>query len=361
MKKLDLKAVRDEIDALDESLVEWLNKRSALAMQAARAKRDAGQEPPFYRPDREVWILERVRQLNKGPLTDAQLVGLFQEIMSACMAREAPLNIACLGPAGTFAQAAAGKHFGQAVTLSFVTTIDQVFREVEAGACCYGVVPVENSIEGAVNQTLDMLVVSDLKLCGEVRLKIHQQLLSQASRPEDVRKVYSHEQSLAQCRHWLDTNLADAQRVSTSSNAEAAMQASRDGAAAAIAGENAAAIYKLPILRHNIEDRPDNATRFLILGKEDIIPTGRDKTSLLFALQSKPGALLNLLICFADHGVNMTKIESRPTRRGAWEYIFFVDVEGHAQDDGVARALAELQDKAVMMKLLGSYPVAEVR
>lgn len=361
MKEADLQTVRDEIDALDQRLVEWLNQRAALAMRAAQAKRVLGHEPPFYRPEREVWILERVRELNQGPLTDAQLVRLFQEIMSACMAREQPLSIACLGPAGTFTQMAAAKHFGQAAGLAFFTTIDQVFREVEAGACCYGVVPVENSIEGAVNQTLDMLLISDLKLCGEVRLDIHQQLLSRAARLEDIARVYSHEQSLAQCRQWLDANLVDARRVPTSSNAEAAMQASEDTEAAAIAGAHAATIYDLPVLRRNIEDRPDNSTRFLILGKEGARPSGRDKTSLLFALQSKPGALLNMLTCFADHGVNMTRIESRPARRGAWEYIFFVDVQGHAQDAEVTQALTELQDKAIMMKLLGSYPVAEVR
>ena len=348
-----LKQLRDEVDALDERLVELLNQRAGLALDIAQVK-----QQDMYRPEREAMVLDRVKALNRGPLPDAEMTRLIREVMSACLALEAPLNVACLGPDGTFTQAAALKQFGQSARLRLLGSIDQVFREVMAGACDYGVVPVENSIEGAVNHTLDMLLVSDLKLCGEVELRIHQQLLSCADKLEDIQVVYSHEQSLAQCRQWLDANLKDVRRVPLPSNAEAARNAADDARSAAIAGEQAGAIYSLPVLRKNIEDNPDNTTRFLALGRETPASTGRDKTSLLFAMPSKPGSLLNMLTCFAEHGVNMIRIESRPSRQGMWEYIFFVDILGHAEDEAVAQALAELQDKAAMMKLLGSYPQA---
>ena len=353
MDNSKLESLRSEIDALDGQLVELLNRRARLALDVAQVK-----QQEMYHPEREARVLDRVKALNKGPMPDAEMSRLVREIMSACLALQAPLNIACLGPEGTFTQAAALKHFGQSARLELLGGIDQVFREVMAGACDYGVVPVENSIEGAVNQTLDMLLVSDLKLCGEVELRIHQQLLSRSDKLEDIQTVYSHEQSLAQCRRWLDANLADARRVPVASNAEAALSAAGDERGAAIAGEQAGKIYGLPALRKNIEDNPDNTTRFLVLGKETLSPSGKDKTSLLFAMPSRPGSLMNMLACFADHGVNMTRIESRPSRQGMWEYVFFVDLIGHADDEGVARALSELRDKAAMVKLLGSYPEA---
>ncbi len=353
MKNSKLEHLRSEIDALDERLVELLNRRARLALDV----RDVKQQE-MYHPEREARVLDRVKALNKGPMPDGEMIRLVREVMSACLALQAPLNVACLGPEGTFTQTAALKHFGQSVRLKLLGSIDQVFREVMAGACDYGVVPVENSIEGAVNHTLDMLLVSDLKLCGEVEMRIHQQLLSRSGKPEDIQTVYSHEQSLAQCRRWLDANLADARRVPVPSNAEAARNAAGDGHSAAIAGEQAGEIYGLPVLRKNIEDNPDNTTRFLVLGKETLSPSGKDKTSLLFAMPSRPGSLMNMLACFADHGVNMTRIESRPSRQSMWEYVFFVDILGHADDEGVARSLSELQDKAAMVKLLGSYPEA---
>ena len=357
MNSSKLETLRGDIDALDVQLVELLNRRARLALDIAEIKRHTHDASPFYRPEREARILNRVRGLNTGPLPDEEITRLVREVMSACLALEAPLNIACLGPEGTFTQSAALKHFGQSVEISMFGGIDQVFREVEAGVCQYGVVPIENSIEGAVNHTLDMLIASDLKLCGEVELRIHQHLLSNSKNMEDIEIVYSHEQSLAQCRHWLDGNLARAERISVSSNAEAALNASRKEKTAAVAGESAGLIYNLSILRRNIEDDPDNTTRFLVLGRDAVPPSGNDKTSVLFALQSKPGALLNLLTCFADHNVNMTRIESRPSRQGMWEYVFFADVQGHADDENVAKALSQLRDKAAMMKLLGSYPV----
>ena len=353
-----LNVLRSEIDALDEQLVELLNRRARLALEIAEVKKQVNDALPLYRPEREAQVLDRVKNLNTGPLPDDEISRLVREVMSACLALEAPLNIACLGPEGTFTESAALKQFGQSVKLSLLGSIDQVFREVEAGVCQYGVVPVENSIEGSVNHTLDMLLVSDLKLCGEVELRIHQHLLSRSESMEDIETVYSHEQSLAQCRHWLDTNLAEARRVPMPSNAEAALNAGRDENSAALAGERAAQVYNLPILRKNIEDNPANTTRFLVLGKETLAASGNDKTSVLFAMPSKPGALLNMLACFAEHNVNMTRIESRPSRQEMWEYVFFVDIAGHADDEEVAQALAELRDKAAMMKLLGSYPAA---
>ena len=356
MKNSRLEQLRGKIDVLDEQLVELLNRRARLALEVAEVKKQLNDTLPLYRPEREARVLERVKKLNTGPLPDDEISRLVREVMSACLALEAPLGIACLGPEGTFTQSAALKQFGQSVKLSLLGSIDQVFREVEAGVCQYGVVPVENSIEGAVNHTLDMLLVSDLKLCGEVELRIHQHLLSHSENMEDIEIVYSHEQSLAQCRRWLDANLEQARRIAMPSNADAALNAGKNENSAAVAGERAAMTYNLPILRKNIEDDPDNTTRFLVLGKETLPPSGNDKTSVLFAMLSKPGALMNMLVCFSQHDVNMTRIESRPARQGMWEYVFFVDIAGHADDDNVAQALSELQDKAAMMKLLGSYP-----
>ena len=358
MNSSKIEQIRHEIDAVDEQLVELLNRRARLALDVAEVKKLVDDAAPLYRPEREARVLERVKSLNAGPLSDGEISRLVREVMSACLALEAPLDIACLGPEGTFSQSAALKHFGQSVQLSLLSSIDQVFREVEAGVCQYGVVPVENSTEGTVNQTLDMLLVSNLKLCGEVELRVHQHLLGHAESLEDIEVVYSHDQSLAQCRRWLDENLAQARRVPVPSNAEAALSAGKDGSRAAVAGARAAQAYQLPIISKNIEDDPDNTTRFLVLGKEEVAPSGNDKTSVLFAMPSRPGALVNMLACFADHGVNMTKIESRPSRRGMWEYVFFVDLAGHADDAALANALSDLDGKAAMVKLLGSYPVA---
>ncbi len=357
MSNAKLEELRAEIDALDERLVELLNRRAHLALDVAAAKED-DRAATLYRPEREARVLERVKALNKGPLPDEEIARLVREVMSACLALESPLTVACLGPEGTFTEAAALKHFGQSVQLTLLGAIDQVFREVSADASQYGVVPVENSVEGAVNHTLDRLLVSDLKVCGEVTLRIRQQLLSHAQQLDAIEIVYSHEQSLAQCRHWLDANLAQARRVPVASNAAAVVNAGKDARSAAIAGERAGQIHGLPVLRKNIEDNLDNTTRFLVLGKEAPPPSGNDKTSVLFAMPSTPGSLLNMLACFADHGVNMTRIESRPSRQGMWEYVFFVDINGHAQDEQVKLALSELRAKAAMVKLLGSYPAA---
>ena len=357
MSEDKLKAVRDRIDVLDEQIQALINERAACA-QAVAALKNGGDAASFYRPEREAAILRKILARNQGPLSSEEMARLFREIMSACLALEQPLRIAYLGPEGTFTQAAALKHFGHSVNTDAHLSIDEVFREVEAGACHYGVVPVENSTEGVITHTLDMFLNSPLKITGEVQLRVHHNLLSTLDKPGAVRRVYSHQQSLAQCRGWLDEHLASVERVAVSSNAEAARLASQDKESAAIASLEAADIYGLRALAANIEDEPDNTTRFLVIGRDDIPPSGKDKTSLLLSASNKPGALHGLLAPMAQHGISMTRIESRPSRRGVWEYVFFVDIEGHAADSRVAQALDELRAEAAMLKVLGSYPRA---
>ena len=357
MSEDKLKAVRDRIDALDEQIQALINERAACA-QAVAALKNGGDAASFYRPEREAKILRKILARNTGPLNGEEMARLFREIMSACLALEQPLCIAYLGPEGTFTQAAALKHFGHSVSTDSHLTIDEVFREVEAGACHYGVVPVENSTEGVITHTLDMFLNSPLKITGEVQLRVHHNLLSTLEDLSAVRRVYSHQQSLAQCRGWLDEHLAGIERIAVSSNAEAARLAEQDKEAAAIASLEAANIYGLRVLVANIEDEPDNTTRFLVIGRDPVPPSGKDKTSLLLSASNKPGALHSLLSPLAQHGISMTRIESRPSRRGVWEYVFFVDIEGHAADTQVAQALDELRAEAAMLKVLGSYPRA---
>ena len=352
-----LKAIRDRIDALDEQIQVLINERATCAQDVAKLK-NGGDAASFYRPEREAKILRKILARNKGPLSGEEMARLFREIMSACLALEQPLRIAYLGPEGTFTQAAALKHFGHSVSTQAYLSIDEVFREVEAGACQYGVVPVENSTEGVVTHTLDMFLNSPLKIAGEVQLRVHHNLLSALDAPDSIQRVYSHQQSLAQCREWLDENLATVERVAVSSNAEAARLASQDKEAAAIASREAADIYGLKVLVPNIEDEPDNTTRFLVIGRDEVPPSGKDKTSLLLSAANKPGALHSLLAPMARHGISMTRIESRPSRRGVWEYVFFVDIEGHTAESRVAQAVDELRAEAAMLKVLGSYPRA---
>ena len=353
-----LERIRAQIDALDSKIQELLNERARCAQEVARVKRDAGDRNHFYRPEREAQILQEIKDRNQGPLSDEEMARLFREIMSACLALEQPLQIAFLGPEGTFTQAAALKHFGHSVTTAPLTTIDEVFREVSSGACQYGVVPVENSTEGVVSHTLDMFMQSQLKICGEVQLRIHHLLLSGGTAMADVQQVYSHQQSLAQCREWLDRHLPNAERIAVSSNAEAARRVAGKTGAAAIAGDAAAEIYGLTVLAENVEDEPDNTTRFLVIGDHVVPRSGKDKTSLLVSAQNRAGALYRLLTPFVEHGISMTRIESRPSRRGMWEYVFFVDIEGHVDDAHVAEALATMDEQASVCKVLGSYPQA---
>jgi chorismate mutase / prephenate dehydratase len=356
--KKNLEQLREDIDALDKQLLDLISQRARCAQEVAEVKNASPEPANFYRPEREAQVLRKVIEQNKGPLSEEEMARLFREIMSACLALEQALDIAYLGPEGTFTQSAALKHFGHSVNTSAFGSIDQVFREVESGASNYGVVPIENSIEGVVNHTLDMLNDSRLKICGEVELRIHHHLLSKDESLHGITRVYSHQQALAQCRTWLDTHLIKAERFSVSSNAEAARMAGTEEHVAAIASESAGELYELNNLANNIEDEPDNTTRFLVIGKEMCSASGNDKTSLIFSAPNKPGALHKMLSCFADNGVSMTRIESRPSRREMWDYVFFVDIEGHAEDESVKKALSALEDCSAMLKLLGSYPRA---
>jgi chorismate mutase / prephenate dehydratase len=353
----ELRELRSKIDALDEKLQALITQRAQYAETIAEIKRRNG-DRQFYRPEREAEVLRQVVARNRGPLTNDVISRLFREIMSACLALESPLKVAFLGPVGTFTQEAALKHFGQSVETTPLAAIDEVFREVEAGGAHFGVVPVENSTEGTINHTLDSFLLSPLKICGEVELRIHHHLLARGGDWQVAEKVVSHQQSLAQCREWLDANYAGVERVPVSSNAEAARLAAETPGVLAIAGESAAKIYGLQILVRNIEDRPDNTTRFLVIGAIDTAPTGADRTTLLLASKNQPGALHKLLGPLARHGVNMTRIESRPSRRSRWEYVFFVDIDGHVRDRKVARVLALLEREAAFYKCLGSYPRA---
>lgn len=350
--------LRKRIDEIDNQLVSLISNRASLAAEIANIKKNDGADAVFYRPEREAQILKRVISENKGPLSNEAIAILFRELMSACLALEQQLKVAFLGPEGTFTHTAALKHFGHSVQTMALPGIDQVFHQVQSRVCQYGVVPIENSIEGVVNHTLDMLINSTLKISGEVELRIHQHLMSKADAISKIKKIYSHQQSFAQCRYWLDTHTPGVERIPVSSNAEAARIAAQEPAAAAIAGEAAASLYQLQMLESNIEDEPDNSTRFLIIAEKDAQPSGEDKTSLLFSMPSEPGSLLRMLSCFADNNINMSRIESRPTRRGLWEYVFFVDVDGHLQNANVAAAISRLESEASMVKILGSYPKA---
>ena len=353
-----LNAIRERIDSIDEQIQDLINARAAAAAEVAHIKQQSGGEALYYRPEREAQVLRRVKERNKGPLDAEEMARLFREIMSACLALEYPLKIAFLGPEGTFTQAAALKHFGHSVTTMPLGSISDVFQEVEAGNCQYGVVPVENSTEGVISHTLDMFFTSPLQICGEVTLRIHHNLLSNAPSLDAIEKLYSHQQSLAQCRGWLDRHLPNVERIAVGSNAEAAAIAREDPKAAAIASETAGEIYNLGVLAHNIEDEPGNTTRFLIIGRQEVPPSGEDKTSLLISTKNEAGGLHRLLEPLARHGVSMTRIESRPSRRGMWDYVFFIDVDGHKDEPHVAKALAALEKQAGMYKVLGSYPKA---
>lgn len=350
--------IRSRIDEIDRKLLDLISERAALAVEVAEVKRHASGAVPFYRPEREAQVLKSIMEANKGPLSDEEITRLFRELMSACLALEQSLNIAYLGPEGTFTQTAALKHFGHSTGTVALPSIDQVFREVESGSCHYGIVPVENSIEGVVNHTHDLLIHSNLKICGEVEVRINQHLMSNEDKLENINKIFSHQQSLAQCRGWLDNNVLNVERIPVNSNAEAAKNAGEMANTAAIAGEAAADHYGLKILARSIEDEPDNTTRFLVIGSRDIPPSGNDKTSLIFTTPNRPGALHKMLACFSEHDVSMTRIESRPSRRGIWDYVFFVDLEGHVNDTAVTAALRQLEEHASMVKLLGSYPRA---
>ncbi len=349
-----LKSCRDEIDALDNEVLRLVSRRAHLAHEIGGLKDDG----VIYRPEREAQVLRRLIELNGGPLSAEAVTNIFRGIMSNCRALEKELSVAFLGPLGTFSEEAANKQFGGLSAPMQCSSIDEVFRQVETGQANYGVVPVENSTEGAVSRTLDLLMQTSLKICGEIELAVHHNLLSKHDSLAGVQKIYSHAQSLAQCHEWLNKNLPNVERESVVSNAEAAKLASIGRSAAAIASKRAAELFDLNILAENVEDDPKNTTRFLVLSQHDVAPSGKDKTSLVMATKNVPGAMLALLDPLSRHNVSMTKFESRPSKIGMWEYVFFMDIEGHSQDAKVQAVIAELETRASFLKLLGSYPVA---
>jgi chorismate mutase/prephenate dehydratase len=353
----ELERLRQAIDRVDDSILESLNERAKLARAVGSLK--VGQA---YRPEREAQVLTRIKQRNPGPLAAETVALLFREIMSACLALERPITVAYLGPKGTFSERATLKHFGLAAEALPTPSIDEVFRAVESGAADFGVVPVENSTEGAVGRSLDLMPQTPMKVCGEVVVRIHHHLMAKTALKDlgDIKRVFSHGQSLAQCHEWLNSNLPRAERVAVSSNAEAARRASEEEGSAAVAGEMAAEHYGLAILASNIEDEPNNTTRFLILGDYEPKPSGRDKTSMVLSARNRAGAVYEMLTPFATRGVSMTKFESRPSRNALWEYVFFVDIEGHRADPNVAAALEEVDRIAGYLKVLGSYPAAVI-
>lgn len=357
-----LPELRQQIDALDVQIHELINRRAQCAQQVAEVKK--AEDPTitsFYRPEREAQVLQMVMQRNQGPLAGETVARLFREIMSACLALESPLKIAFLGPNGTFTHAAALKHFGHAAITRPMATIDEVFREVEAGSAHYGVVPVENSSEGVVNHTLDCFINSGLKIIGEVELRIHHNLLvAEGTQLKNISRVYSHQQSLAQCRKWLDAHFPKIERIAVSSNAEAARLVKGEWHSAAIAGETAAELYGLKKLHENIEDNPSNTTRFLIIGQEQTPPSGDDKTSIIVAAHNEAGALYRILEPFYRNGLSLTRIETRPSQSDIWSYVFFIDFEGHQQQPQVKAVLDELHSRVRELKNLGSYPKAVI-
>jgi chorismate mutase/prephenate dehydratase len=362
----DLEQVRVDIDAIDQEVQSLINRRAECAQRVADIKlteaRERGEKVEdvlFYRPEREAQILERIIGRNSGPLDGASVAHIFREIMSACLALEKPLQVAFLGPEGTFTQAAAIKHFGHAAVCVPQGTVDAVFAQVESGECNYGVVPVENSTEGMVSHTLDSFVDSTLKISGEVELLIgHHLLAAHSAKAEQVTRICAHQQALAQCRNWLDDHWPNVEREAVSSNGEAARLAAEDPTIAAVAGDMAAELYDLQKLSSHIEDYADNTTRFLIIGREEVAPSGRDKTSLIVSSRNRPGALFALLEPFHREDVSLTRIDSRPSRSEKWAYVFFIEFEGHLQDENIDRIVSVLEEQSIMLKTLGSYPRA---
>ncbi len=352
--------LRTKIDGVDERIQRLIAERAHYAKEIGVLK-GLTSTAEFYRPEREAQVLRKVVERNTGPLRDEEMVRLFRELMSACLAQEEPLKVAYLGPEGTFTQSAVFKHFGHSVHALAEPTIDEVFHEVESGTADFGVAPIENSSEGTVNiHTLDMFLTSPLKICGEIELRIHQHLMGRMQGLKEVVRVCSHPQSLAQCRGWLKQHLPDVELVPVASNAEAARRARDEDGTAALAGEAAAKVYGLRILFNTVEDRDDNTTRFVVVGRKLFPASGRDKTSVLVSARdsSGPGVLLHLLGPLSRHGVNMTRIESRPSRKRKWDYVFFLDLDGHAEDEPVGKALDEMKTKASLFKVLGSFPKA---
>ncbi|CAN4279112.1 prephenate dehydratase [Pseudoxanthomonas sp. LjRoot125] len=354
-----LSDVRAKIDGIDRQIQSLIAERAVFAHQVGKAKGKLAAAVDYYRPEREAQVLRMVVDRNEGPLSDEVLVHVFREIMSACLAQQEPLKIGYLGPEGTFSQQAVLKHFGRSAHGLPLASIEEVFQEVASGNADFGVVPVENSGQGTIQITLDMFLTSDLKICGEVELRVHQFLMSRTGRIDDIERIYAHPQSFAQTAGWLRANLPKVEKVPVSSNAEGARRARGNDDAAAIGGESAAHVYGLKkVVMSPIQDDKDNTTRFLVIGRSIFPPSGHDRTSVLVFIHDKPGALFDVLSPFARHGISMNRIESRPSHHAKWEYGFFIDLAGHIDDESMKQALAELKQHSAQIKVLGSYPVA---
>lgn len=354
MTPKSLTELRKQIDAIDDQILDLLNRRARVVIEVGKTK--TGQSKDFYVPSREQAIYERLTAGNPGPFPAEGIRRVFREIISASLSLEQPMKVAFLGPQGTFTHAAAMKQFGFSAQLVAQKSIPAVFDEVLRGRAHYGVVPVENSTEGAVSHTLDMFMESEQQINAEILLEISHYLLSRTGRFDDIKKVVSHPQPLAQCRKWLEENLPDVPLVDVGSTALAAQTAAEDETAAAIASEMAASLYGLQIVKERIEDNPNNFTRFLVIGKKMPERSGRDKTSVMFSVKDEPGILYHMLEPFSKRGINLSKIESRPMKKKAWEYIFFLDMEGHIEDEKVRAAVEELKGHCQFLKVLGSYP-----
>ena len=357
----DLAEIRQRINEIDERLQALINERAKYAQKVGLAKGELAQAVDYYRPEREAEILRTIKKRNDGPLRDEEMLRLFREIMSACLAQQEPLKVGFLGPEGTFTQTAVFRHFGHSVRALPFHTIDEVFQEVESGAADFGVVPIENSTEGSVNNTLDMFLTSPLKISGEVELRIQQHLLGRMAGLDDIERICAHEQSFAQCRGWLREYLPHIELIGMSSNAAGARRARDEVGTAAVGPDVAADVYHLKIIVDGIEDRRDNSTRFLVIGRNLLAPSGADKTTLLVSTSDTgggAGVLHTLLQPLADHKVNMSFIESRPSRRQNWDYVFFIDIEGHADESPVSDALKVLEKESSLFRVLGAYPKA---
>jgi chorismate mutase/prephenate dehydratase len=357
-KKSSLSDVRQRIDSIDQQIQQLISERAGWAQEVARVKGEGLSAIDYYRPEREAHVLRMVVDRNNGPLTDTEMVRLFREIMSSCLAQEDPLKVGFLGPEGTFSEQAVRKHFGHAAYGLPLGSIEEVFQEVAAGHADFGVVPVENSGQGMIQVTLDMFLTSEATICGEVELRVHQCLHSLNGRLEDIKRVYAHAQSLQQCKTWLRINLPNVECIAVGSNAEAARLARHADDAGAIAGETAGRVYGLKTVAQAIEDRADNTTRFLVIGRSLFPPSGNDRTSLLITVNDKPGALYHVLKPFAEHDISLNRIESRPAHSGKWQYAFFIDISGHINDEPMQAAMKEMGDAAAQVRVLGSYPVA---
>ncbi|MNU35610.1 P-protein [compost metagenome] len=356
---LALADVRSKIDQIDRDIQSLIAERAQFAHQVGKAKGKLAAAVDYYRPEREAQVLRMVVDRNEGPLSDEVLVHVYREIMSACLAQQEPLKIGYLGPEGTFSQQAVLKHFGRSALGLPMASIEEVFQEVEAGNADFGVVPVENSGQGTIQITLDMFLTSNLKICGEVELRVQQYLMSRSGRIEDIERVYGHPQSFMQTSAWMRANLPKAEKIPVASNAEGARRARNADDAAAIGGESAGHVYGLKkVVTKPIQNDADNTTRFLVVGRNIFPTSGHDRTSVLVFIHDKPGALFDVLSPFARHGISMNRIESRPSHHGKWEYGFFIDLAGHIDDAPMQAALAELEAHSAQIKVLGSYPVA---